>query len=89
MSGRSRRPASARASARCASSPMRSSLGRIFEIDGAEAAGALAGALFTARSSSRFTNRCASPTAARATVFLYAAPFLVAFGAAFLLRTSG
>jgi drug/metabolite transporter (DMT)-like permease len=58
---------------------------RIFEIDGAEAAGALAGALFTAEfialyESLRFT------TAARATVFLYAAPFLVALGAAFLLK---
>ena len=58
---------------------------RIFEIDGTEAAGALAGALFTAEfialyESLRFT------TAARATVFLYAAPFFVAFGAAFLLK---
>jgi len=58
---------------------------RIFEIDGTEAAGALAGALFTAEfialcESLRFT------TAARATVFLYAAPFFVAVGAAFLLR---
>ena len=58
---------------------------RIFEIDGAETAGALAGALFTAEfialyESLRFT------TVARATVFLYAAPFLVALGAAFLLR---
>jgi drug/metabolite transporter (DMT)-like permease len=58
---------------------------RIFEIDGTEAAGALAGALFTAEfialyESLRFT------TAARATVFIYAAPFLVAVGAAFLLR---
>jgi drug/metabolite transporter (DMT)-like permease len=58
---------------------------RIFEIDGTEAAGALAGALFTAEfialyESLRFT------TVARATVFLYAAPFFVAVGAAFLLR---
>ena len=58
---------------------------RIFEIDGTEAAGALAGALFTAEfialyKSLRFT------TAARATVFLYAAPFLVALGAAFLIK---
>ena len=58
---------------------------RIFEIDGTEAAGALAGALFTAEfialyKSLRFT------TAARATVFIYAAPFFVAVGAAFLLR---
>jgi drug/metabolite transporter (DMT)-like permease len=58
---------------------------RIFEIDGTEAAGALAGALFTAEfivlyESLRFT------TAARATVFLYSAPFLVALGAAFLIK---
>jgi drug/metabolite transporter (DMT)-like permease len=58
---------------------------RIFTIDGTEAAGALAGALFTAEfialyESLRFT------TAARATVFIYAAPFVVALGAAFLLR---
>jgi len=58
---------------------------RIFEIDGAEAAGALAGALFTAEfvalyESLRFT------TAARATVFLYSAPFLVALAAAFLIK---
>ena len=58
---------------------------RVFEVDGTEAAGALAGALFTAEfialyESLRFT------TAARATVFIYAAPFFVAVGAAFLLR---
>jgi len=58
---------------------------RIFEIDGTEAAGVLAGALFTAEfialyESLRFT------TAARATVFIYAAPFFVALGAAFLLK---
>ncbi|HEY1780002.1 MAG TPA: DMT family transporter [Roseiarcus sp.] len=58
---------------------------RIFEIDGTEAAGALAGVLFTGEfialyESLRFT------TAARATVFVYAAPFFVAFGAAFLLK---
>ena len=58
---------------------------RIFEIDGTEVAGALAGALFTAEFIAlyellRFT------TAARATVFIYAAPFFVAVGAAFLLR---
>jgi drug/metabolite transporter (DMT)-like permease len=58
---------------------------RIFEIDGTEAAGALAGALFTGEfialyESLRFT------TAARATVFIYAAPFFVALGAAFLLK---
>src|ERR1700729_3263900 len=58
---------------------------RIFEIDGAEAAGALAGALFTAEfvalyESLRFT------TAARATVFVYSAPFLVSLAAAFLIK---
>ncbi len=58
---------------------------RIFQIDGTEAAGALAGALFTAEfialyESLRFT------TAARATGFIYSAPFFVAVGAAFLLR---
>ena len=58
---------------------------RVFEIDGTEAAGILAGVLFTAEfialfESLRFT------TAARATVFIYAAPFLVALGAAFLLK---
>ena len=55
--------------------------GTAFEMDGTEAAGALAGALFTVEfitlyESLRFT------TAARATVFLYAAPFFVALGAA-------
>jgi drug/metabolite transporter (DMT)-like permease len=58
---------------------------RIFRVDGTEAAGALAGALFTAEfialyESLRWT------TAARATVFIYAAPFFVALGAAFLLK---
>jgi len=58
---------------------------RVFTIDGTEAAGALAGLLFTAEfialyESLRFT------TAARATVFIYAAPFFVALGAAFLLK---
>ena len=58
---------------------------RLFELDGTEAAGVLAGVLFTAEfialyESLRFT------TAARATVFIYAAPFFVAFGAAFLLK---
>jgi drug/metabolite transporter (DMT)-like permease len=58
---------------------------QVFKIDGTEAAGALAGALFTAEfialyESLRFT------TAARATVFIYAAPFFVALGAAFLLK---
>jgi drug/metabolite transporter (DMT)-like permease len=58
---------------------------RIFRLDGTEAAGALAGALLTAEfvalyESLRFT------TAARATLFVYAAPFFVALGAAFLLK---
>ncbi|MGO9419646.1 DMT family transporter [Roseiarcus sp.] len=58
---------------------------RIFRIDGTEAAGALAGALFTAEfialyESLRWT------TASRATVFIYAAPFFVALGAVFLLK---
>src|SRR5271165_4978325 len=58
---------------------------RIFRIDGTEAAGALAGLLFTAEfialyESLRWT------TAARATVFVFAAPFFVALGAVFLLR---
>ena len=58
---------------------------RIFELDGSEAAGALAGLLFTAEfialyESLRWT------TVARATVFIYAAPFFVALGAAFLLK---
>lgn len=59
---------------------------RVFIIDGSEAAGALAGVLFTAEfivlyESLRFT------TAARATVFIYAAPFFVALGAALVLRS--
>jgi len=58
---------------------------RIFRIDGAEAAGALAGVLFTIEfialyESLRWT------TAARATVFIYAAPFFVALGAALFLK---
>ena len=58
---------------------------RVFKLDGTEAAGALAGVLFTGEFIAlyellRFT------TAARATVFVYAAPFFVAFGAAFLLK---
>ena len=59
---------------------------RAFIVDGSEAAGALAGVLFTAEfivlyESLRFT------TAARATVFIYAAPFFVALGAALVLRS--
>jgi len=59
---------------------------RVFKIDGSEAAGALAGVLFTAEfivlyESLRFT------TAARATVFIYAAPLFVALGAALVLRS--
>jgi drug/metabolite transporter (DMT)-like permease len=58
---------------------------RIFAIDGTEAAGVLAGLLFTAEflalyESLRWT------TASRATVFISAAPFFVALGAVFLLR---
>jgi hypothetical protein len=58
---------------------------RVFELDGTEAAGTLAGVLFTAEfialfESLRFT------TAARATVFIYAAPLFVALGAGFLLK---
>jgi len=58
---------------------------RVFRRDGAEAAGAVAGLLFTVEfialyESLRWT------TAARATVFIYAAPFFVALGAAFLLK---
>jgi drug/metabolite transporter (DMT)-like permease len=58
---------------------------RVFRIDGSEAAGALAGVLFTAEfivlyESLRWT------TAARATVFIYAAPFFVALGAVVFLK---
>ncbi len=58
---------------------------RIFAIDGTEAAGVLAGLLFSAEfialyESLRWT------TASRATVFIYAAPFFVALGAVFLLK---
>jgi drug/metabolite transporter (DMT)-like permease len=58
---------------------------RIFRLDGTEAAGALAGLLFTVEfialyESLRWT------TAARASVFIYAAPFFVALGAALLLK---
>ena len=86
MSGQSRRSGFARGiGALCVLAYAFSTKRRIFEIDGAEAAGALAGALFTAEfialyESLRFT------TAARATVFLYAAPFLVALAAAFLIK---
>lgn len=57
----------------------------VFRRDGTEAAGALAGLLFTLEfialyKSLRWT------TAARATVFIYAAPFFVALGAALLLE---
>jgi drug/metabolite transporter (DMT)-like permease len=63
----------------------RASKRRIFEIDGTEAAGVLAGLLFTFEflalyESLRWT------TAARATVFVYAAPFFVALGALAFLR---
>ena len=58
---------------------------RIFWIDGSEAAGALAGLLFAMEfialyEALRFT------TAARATVFMSAAPFFVALGAIFVLK---
>ena len=57
----------------------------LFRIDGTETAGALAGVLFTAEfialyKSLRWT------TAARATVFIYAAPFFVALGAVVFLK---
>ncbi len=54
---------------------------RVFEFDGTEAPGILAGALFTAEFIALFEF-----AAARATVFIYAAPFFVALGAAFLLK---
>jgi drug/metabolite transporter (DMT)-like permease len=58
---------------------------RIFRVDGSETAGSLAGILFTAEfialyESLRWTS------AARATVFIYASPFIVALGAVFLLK---
>jgi drug/metabolite transporter (DMT)-like permease len=58
---------------------------RIFRIDGTEIAGAIVGVLFTVEfvtlyESLRWT------TVARATVFIYSAPFFVALGAAFLLK---
>ena len=58
---------------------------RVFRIDGTEAAGALAGLLFAAEfiglyESLRWT------TAARAAVFIYAAPLFVAFGAVLFLK---
>jgi drug/metabolite transporter (DMT)-like permease len=57
----------------------------IFRLDGSEAAGGLAGLLFTAEflalyESLRFT------TASRATLFIYASPFFVALGAALFLK---
>ncbi len=58
----------------------------IFTLDGTEAAGALAGLLFTAEfvalyESLRWT------TASRATLFIYASPFFVALGAVFLMKS--
>jgi drug/metabolite transporter (DMT)-like permease len=76
---------SARVSELCASSPMRSPPSAASSrLTARRPRGALAGALFTAEfiplyESLRFTS------AARATVFIYAAPFFVAVGAAFLL----
>ena len=58
---------------------------RIFRFDGSEAAGALAGLLFTLEFITLFES-LRWTTAARATVFLYAAPFFVALGAALLLK---
>lgn len=58
---------------------------RVFRRDGTEAAGAVVGLLFTVEfialyESLRWT------TAARATVFIYASPFFVAFGALLVLK---
>jgi drug/metabolite transporter (DMT)-like permease len=58
---------------------------RIFELDGTEAAGALAGLLFSAEFITLFES-LRWTTASRATVFIFAAPFFVALGAAFLLK---
>ena len=58
---------------------------RIFRIDGTEAAGAVAGLLFTAEFIALY-KFLRWTTAARATVFIYAAPFLVALGAVFFLK---
>ncbi len=59
---------------------------RVFRIDGSEAAGALAGVLFTAEFIALY-ELLRYTTAARATVFIYAAPFFVALGAALVLRS--
>ncbi len=58
---------------------------RIFAIDGTEAAGVVAGLLFTAEFIALY-EALRWTTASRATVFIYAAPFFVALGAAFLLK---
>jgi drug/metabolite transporter (DMT)-like permease len=57
---------------------------RIFRIDGSEAAGALAGLLFALEFMALFES-LRWTTAARSILFLYAAPFFVALGAALLL----
>src|SRR5260370_20192152 len=58
---------------------------RIFRIDGTEAAGALAGILFTLEFTILFES-LRWTTGARSVVFLYAAPFFVALGAALVLK---
>ena len=58
---------------------------RVFVLDGTEAAGVLAGFLFTAEFIALFKS-LRWTTASRATVFIYAAPFFVALGAVFLLK---
>lgn len=58
---------------------------RVFVLDGTEAAGVLAGFLFTAEFIALF-ELLRWTTASRATVFIYAAPFFVALGAVFLLK---
>lgn len=58
---------------------------RIFRFDGTEAAGALAGLLFTVEFIALY-EFLRWTTAARATVFVYAAPFFVALGAALVLK---
>ena len=57
----------------------------IFEIDGTEVAGALAGALFTAEFFALYESLASRPPRGRR-CFFTAAPFLVALGAAFLIR---
>src|SRR5260370_1078800 len=61
---------------------------RIFRIDGTEAAGALAGILFTLEFTILFES-LRWTTAARSVVFLYAAPFFVALSAAVVWQGAG